>query len=552
MSDRAGASVRQGRCLDALLATDRQRDRVANRVRGMAALRYQMPDRCTRGSPERRTSVAIVPRCKGPPGFRCATSSLAFRSIPMQNDAELRSVRTRATGADRPAPGTRGASSSLRRNPWTPAQRRGSPESPDPRQAFRNSPVPGKHLGCGFDGRAPVAAPPAPSFQTGTIAHFPAVRELADFDFKVQPSIEERQVRELATSRWIAHGDAGLLLGPPLGAALSVSVFRMQVPVVSAAAARARAASPRPGRDAPRIHPTALVAHDTRIGPDVVIGQGALVGVATSLAPGVDIGRDAVIGAGVCVGPFCVVGAAATLSDGVRLEHGAVVMPRVRVGPATVVGAHSVVDSGSVVGSHCTFDPDCYVGENVRVGVDVCIASGATVGDGAVRHPLSERFLSYPPLTLGDGVRIGPAVAVAPGAAIGHGTHVDQGTVIGPSARLGSFVRVSSGVRVAPNAEVGDHSTLAPCCAVDGLVGRNCRLGRDVAVAAGARVVDGVQLNAGVRVRSDTPVSSGSLASLTTPSAPQVSHRASRRPRTVLGRVLAPLRVALRSIWPGS
>ena len=126
--------------------------------------------------------------------------------------------------------------------------------------------------------------------------------------------------------------------------------------------------------------------------------------------------------------------------------------------------------------------------------------------------------MSYPPLTLGDGVRIGPAVAVAPGAAVGHGTHVDQDTVIGPSARLGSFVRVSSGVRVAPNAEVGDHSTLAPCCAVDGLVGRNCRLGRDVAVAAGARVVDGVQLNAGVRVRSDTPASSGSLASLTTPS----------------------------------
>ena len=49
------------------------------------------------------------------------------------------------------------------------------------------------------------------------IAHFPAVRELADFDFKAQPSIDERQVRELATSRWIAHGDAALLLGPPGG-----------------------------------------------------------------------------------------------------------------------------------------------------------------------------------------------------------------------------------------------------------------------------------------------------------------------------------------------
>ena len=204
-----------------------------------------------------------------------------------------------------------------------------------------------------------------------------------------------------------------------------------------------------------------------------------------------------------------------------------------RVGPDTVVGARSVVDSQSVVGSHCTFEPDCYVGENVRVGVDVRIAAGATVGDGAVRHPPSERAVSCPPLTLGDGVRIGPGVAVAPGAAVGHGTHVDQDTAIGPSARLGSFVRVASGVRVAPNAEVGDRSTLAPGCAVDGLVGRNCRLGRDVEVAAGARVADGVQLGAGERVRADTPAC-GSLASLTAPSAPQVTLRASDRPRTVL------------------
>ena len=47
------------------------------------------------------------------------------------------------------------------------------------------------------------------------IAHFPMVRELADFDFKAQPSVDKRQVRELATSRWVAHGDALLMLGPP-------------------------------------------------------------------------------------------------------------------------------------------------------------------------------------------------------------------------------------------------------------------------------------------------------------------------------------------------
>jgi DNA replication protein DnaC len=47
------------------------------------------------------------------------------------------------------------------------------------------------------------------------IAHFPAVRALDGFDFAAQPSLDPRQIRELATCRWVAHGEALLLLGPP-------------------------------------------------------------------------------------------------------------------------------------------------------------------------------------------------------------------------------------------------------------------------------------------------------------------------------------------------
>jgi DNA replication protein DnaC len=47
------------------------------------------------------------------------------------------------------------------------------------------------------------------------IAHFPTVRELDGFDFAAQPSVDPGQIRELAVCRWVAHGDALLLLGPP-------------------------------------------------------------------------------------------------------------------------------------------------------------------------------------------------------------------------------------------------------------------------------------------------------------------------------------------------
>lgn len=48
-----------------------------------------------------------------------------------------------------------------------------------------------------------------------SIAKFPCVRTLAQFEFDAQPSLDPKLVQELATARWVANGDALLLLGPP-------------------------------------------------------------------------------------------------------------------------------------------------------------------------------------------------------------------------------------------------------------------------------------------------------------------------------------------------
>ncbi len=47
------------------------------------------------------------------------------------------------------------------------------------------------------------------------LAHFPALKTLEQFDFGFQPTINERQVRELATLRFLRQGENLLLLGPP-------------------------------------------------------------------------------------------------------------------------------------------------------------------------------------------------------------------------------------------------------------------------------------------------------------------------------------------------
>jgi DNA replication protein DnaC len=47
------------------------------------------------------------------------------------------------------------------------------------------------------------------------IAHFPSVKTLDDFDFKFQPSVDQKLVRELATGRFIANGENVLIFGAP-------------------------------------------------------------------------------------------------------------------------------------------------------------------------------------------------------------------------------------------------------------------------------------------------------------------------------------------------
>ena len=47
------------------------------------------------------------------------------------------------------------------------------------------------------------------------IAKFPYVRTLEGFDFAAQPSLDPKQVRELAACRWVANGDTLLIQGPP-------------------------------------------------------------------------------------------------------------------------------------------------------------------------------------------------------------------------------------------------------------------------------------------------------------------------------------------------
>ena len=48
-----------------------------------------------------------------------------------------------------------------------------------------------------------------------SMAKFPFIKTIENFDFKFQPSIDKKRIAQLATCRFISNGDNVILLGPP-------------------------------------------------------------------------------------------------------------------------------------------------------------------------------------------------------------------------------------------------------------------------------------------------------------------------------------------------
>nr|GAJ37643.1 insertion sequence IS21 putative ATP-binding protein [Bradyrhizobium sp. DOA9] len=92
------------------------------------------------------------------------------------------------------------------------------------------------------------------------LAHFPAVKELAGFDFDAQPSIDPKQIRDLAASRWIANGENVLLLGPPGVGKTHLSI----APGREALLADTPCSSPRRRRWSQKVFPGFLSQGDLR------------------------------------------------------------------------------------------------------------------------------------------------------------------------------------------------------------------------------------------------------------------------------------------------
>jgi len=194
----------------------------------------------------------------------------------------------------------------------------------------------------------------------------------------------------------------------------------------------------------PGIHPTAVIGPDAMIAPDafvgplVSIGTGARIGARTSIGAGSVIGDSVEIGARCRIHPRVTVYAQVKIGDEVILHSGCVIgadgfgfvlvngayekfpqVGRVEIGDRVEIGANSCIDRAALgvtsIGEGTKLDNLVHVGHNCRIGRHVVVAAQTGFSGGVVVEDYA---------VIGGQVGIGDKARIESRAVLGSGSGV--------------------------------------------------------------------------------------------------------------------------------
>lgn len=184
------------------------------------------------------------------------------------------------------------------------------------------------------------------------------------------------------------------------------------------------------------------------VNPDLIIGDGSLLGEGVSVFPRVTIGRDSRIGNGVCLYP------------------------------GVVIGDHCEIGDNSVI------YPNVSIYDDVRIGSRVIIHSGSVIGADGFGFVVDEAGHQVKVLQTGS-------VIIGDDCEIGANCAIDRGS-FGPTV-LGCGVKLDNLIQVGHNCEIGDDTVVAALTGFSGgtKVGRNCRIAGQVGTREHISIGDG-------------------------------------------------------------
>lgn len=211
-----------------------------------------------------------------------------------------------------------------------------------------------------------------------------------------------------------------------------------------AAFARALAAFAPPEPEPAGVHPTAVVASDARLGPEVTLGPfvvvepGAAVGARTRILAGATIGARVRIGADCLIHPHATLYPDCVLGDRVIVHSGAVIGSD-GFGYATEDGTHlKIPHLGRVV-----------VEDDVEIGANVTV-DRATLGETRIGRGTKIDNLVH----VGHNVQIGEGVLIVAQVGISGSVTIERGAVLAGQVGVADHRRIGAGARLLARAGV--------------------------------------------------------------------------------------------------
>jgi UDP-3-O-[3-hydroxymyristoyl] glucosamine N-acyltransferase len=185
----------------------------------------------------------------------------------------------------------------------------------------------------------------------------------------------------------------------------------------------------------PGIHPTAVIALDARLAPDVSVGPYVVIESEVTVGPGTSLGAGGFLGRGVQLGADCTA------------------YPRVTVYPGAKIGDRVILHAGVVIGGDgfgYVFAEGRYhkfpqLGQ-VIVEDDVEIGSNTTVDRGSLGTTV-----------IGQGTKIDNLVQIAHNVTIGRHCVIAAQTGISGSVEVGEYVVMGGQVGVADHVRIEDN-----------------------------------------------------------------------------------------------
>ena len=131
----------------------------------------------------------------------------------------------------------------------------------------------------------------------------------------------------------------------------------------------------------PDIHPTAVVSPDARLGSNVKVWSGAVIGQFT------EIGDDCVIGSNAYVGWGTRMGRGCRLQHGVFLPNNAILGEKVFIGPNVTFTDDKYPRAGNIhykpeppmLGYHCSIGAAATILPGIKIGSHAMVGAGAVV-----------------------------------------------------------------------------------------------------------------------------------------------------------------------------